>query len=69
MAKKSMIARELKREKMVQRFAAKRAELKTIIYSPKSTPEQIDEAVLVIRARHHLDQQSAECPWRTGQIP
>lgn len=49
MAKKSMIARELKREKTVKRFAAKRAVLKTIIYSPKSTPEQIDEAVLKLQ--------------------
>ncbi len=28
MAKKSMIARDLKRQKMIQKFAAKRAELK-----------------------------------------
>ncbi|HXK55294.1 MAG: 30S ribosomal protein S14 [Gammaproteobacteria bacterium] len=45
MAKKSMIARELKREKTVKRYAARRAELKAIIYDPKSTPEQIDAAV------------------------
>ena len=31
MAKKSMIAREVKREKLVKRYAAKRAELKAII--------------------------------------
>ena len=31
MAKKSMIQRELKREKLVKRYAAKRAELKKII--------------------------------------
>ena len=31
MAKKSMIARELKRQKTVERFAVKRAELKKII--------------------------------------
>ena len=31
MAKKSMIAREVKREKLVKKYAAKRAELKAII--------------------------------------
>ena len=30
MAKKSIIARDLKRQKMIQRFAAKRAELKNV---------------------------------------
>ncbi|BBP46842.1 30S ribosomal protein S14 [Thiosulfatimonas sediminis] len=34
MAKKSMIAREVKRAKMVERYAAKRAELKKIISNP-----------------------------------
>ncbi|MCB1868795.1 MAG: 30S ribosomal protein S14 [Gammaproteobacteria bacterium] len=45
MAKKSMIARELKREKIVKKYAAKRATLKAIIYDTNSTPEQVDEAV------------------------
>jgi len=31
MAKKSMIAREVKRQKLVEKYAAKRAELKEII--------------------------------------
>ena len=39
MAKKSMIARDVKRLKIVKRFAAKRAELKQIIASPKSSDE------------------------------
>jgi small subunit ribosomal protein S14 len=30
MAKKSMIARDLKRQKMIQKYAAKRAELKSV---------------------------------------
>jgi small subunit ribosomal protein S14 len=30
MAKKSMIARDLKRQKMIQKYAAKRAELKEL---------------------------------------
>ncbi|RTZ71605.1 MAG: 30S ribosomal protein S14 [Gammaproteobacteria bacterium] len=49
MAKKSMIARENKRARMVARYAAKRAELKAVIKNPLSTPEQIDEAVLKLQ--------------------
>lgn len=44
MAKKSMIAREVKRAKLVAKYASKRAELKAIIVSPSSTDEQIMEA-------------------------
>lgn len=39
MAKKSMIAREAKRIKTVQRYATKRAELRAIISNPGSSPE------------------------------
>jgi small subunit ribosomal protein S14 len=46
MAKKSMIAREVKRAKAVAKYAARRAELKAIINNPESSPEQVDEAVL-----------------------
>ena len=49
MAKKSMIARELKRAKTVAKYASKRAELKAIIQSPSSSPEQVDEAVLKLQ--------------------
>lgn len=45
MAKKSMIAREVKRQKTVARFAAKRAELKKIIASPNSTDEERRDAL------------------------
>ncbi|MCW8921522.1 MAG: 30S ribosomal protein S14, partial [Sedimenticola sp.] len=41
MAKKSMIAREVKRAKLVGKFAAKRGELKAVINSPDSTTEQV----------------------------
>jgi len=44
MAKKSMIAREVKRARTVEKFAAKRAELKAIISSPESSEEQVWEA-------------------------
>ena len=44
MAKKSMVERNRKRERMVARFAAKRAELKKILSSPGTTDEQFYEA-------------------------
>ena len=40
MAKKSMMQRELKREKLVAKYAKKRAELKAIIRSVNSTDEE-----------------------------
>jgi small subunit ribosomal protein S14 len=46
MAKKSTIAREVKRAKIVARYAKKRAELKAVINKPGSTAEQIDEAIV-----------------------
>ena len=49
MAKKSMIARELKRAETVKKFAAKRAELKAIIVSPSSTEEQAWEAQIKLQ--------------------
>lgn len=49
MAKKSMVARETKRAKTVQKYAAKRAELKSIIGSPESTDEQVWEAMLKLQ--------------------
>lgn len=49
MAKKSMIAREVKRAKTVEKFAAKRAELKAIISSPESTEDQVWEAVIKLQ--------------------
>jgi small subunit ribosomal protein S14 len=46
MAKKSMIARETKRAKLVIQYADKRAALKEIIRNPKSSVEAVDEAVI-----------------------
>ncbi|WP_417248509.1 30S ribosomal protein S14 [Celeribacter sp.] len=40
MAKKSMIARERKREKLVAKYAAKRAALKEIIYDQEKPMEE-----------------------------
>jgi small subunit ribosomal protein S14 len=45
MAKRNMINRELKRIKLVARYAKKRAALKETISSPMSTPEERFEAV------------------------
>ena len=50
MAKKSMVLRERKRLKVVQRYAKKRAELKRIIQSPGSTDEQRREALYRLQA-------------------
>ena len=45
MAKKSMINREVKREKLANRYAAKREELKKIISSESSSYDEKMEAV------------------------
>ena len=50
MAKKSMIAREVKRAKMVARYASKRTALKAIISSPDATPEEKDVAQAKLNA-------------------
>jgi len=44
MAKESMKNRELKRERTVKKYAAKRAALKKIIADVNATPEQKEEA-------------------------
>ncbi len=49
MAKKSMIARELKRANTVAKYATQRAGLKAVINSPESSPEQVDVAVLQLQ--------------------
>lgn len=49
MAKKSMIAREVKRAELTAKYASKRAELKAIIVSPSSNDEQVFEAQLKLQ--------------------
>ncbi|MFK8054366.1 MAG: 30S ribosomal protein S14 [Woeseiaceae bacterium] len=44
MAKKSMVAREVKRAKLVERYGQKRLELKKIISGPDSTDEEREVA-------------------------
>ena len=46
MAKKSMIAREVKREKLVRTYAAKRKELNRIITNPESSADEQFQAML-----------------------
>ena len=50
MAKTSMIEREKRREAIAKRHAAKRAQLKETIRSPKSTDEEREEALRKLQA-------------------
>ncbi|MEC9483121.1 MAG: 30S ribosomal protein S14 [Halomonas sp.] len=50
MAKKSMIERELKRAKLVDKYAAKRAELKAIINSVSTSDEERFDAQLKLQS-------------------
>lgn len=45
MAKKSMIAREVKRAKTANRYASKRKMLKAVINDRNASAEQVDEAL------------------------
>jgi small subunit ribosomal protein S14 len=49
MAKKSMIAREVKRAKTAARYAEKRARLKAVIGDRTAEPEAIDAAVVALQ--------------------
>ncbi len=49
MAKVSMINREQKRAKLVEKFAAKRAELKAIVANPNSSEEQVWDAQVALQ--------------------
>ena len=50
MAKKSMINRELKREKMVAKYAEKRANLKAIISDMNASDEERMKAILELQS-------------------
>jgi small subunit ribosomal protein S14 len=50
MAKTSMIMREQRREALAKRYAAKRAQLKETIRSPKSTDAEREEALAKLQA-------------------
>jgi small subunit ribosomal protein S14 len=49
MAKKSMIAREVKRTRVAQKYAKKRAELKALINNPDTSHEMVDDAVVKLQ--------------------
>ncbi|MCH4564447.1 MULTISPECIES: 30S ribosomal protein S14 [Halomonas] len=49
MAKKSMVERELKRTKLVAKYAAKRAELKAVIQDVNASDEERFEATLKLQ--------------------
>lgn len=49
MAKKSMIARDVKRAKLNDKYAQQRAELKAIIVSPSSSDEQVWDAQIKLQ--------------------
>ncbi|UQX03400.1 30S ribosomal protein S14 [Streptomyces sp. RerS4] len=49
MAKKSKIAQNEKRKETVERYAARRAELKEIIRRPSATPAERDAALAELR--------------------
>jgi small subunit ribosomal protein S14 len=50
MAKASMVERELKRAKTVQKYAAKRAELKALIKNPATSEEDRWEAQMKLQS-------------------
>ncbi|GGC03452.1 30S ribosomal protein S14 [Marinobacterium zhoushanense] len=49
MAKVSMINRELKREKLADKYAAKRAALKAIVASPNSSEDEVWDAQIALQ--------------------
>lgn len=49
MAKKSMIAREVKREKLVKKYAAKRAEIKAKMNNPELGIEELEMLVVALQ--------------------
>ncbi len=61
MAKTSMINREIKRGKVVKRYAAKRAELKKQISDPKATDEM---RALAIEKLQALPRNASPCRLR-----
>ena len=61
MAKTSMVNREVKREKLVKRFSAKRAELKKIISSVSASYEDKEMAVAKLSK---LPRDSSPCRGR-----
>ena len=51
MAKTNMVEREKRRAKIVKKYAAKRAQLKELIRSPKTSPEARAEAQVKLQSQ------------------
>jgi small subunit ribosomal protein S14 len=49
MAKTNMVEREKRRAKIVKQYAAKRAQLKELIRSPKTSPEEREKAQMKLQ--------------------
>jgi small subunit ribosomal protein S14 len=49
MAKKSMIARDVKRSKIAAKYLKKREQLKQVIHDKGADPEQVDAALLALQ--------------------
>ncbi|MEA3641597.1 MAG: 30S ribosomal protein S14 [Lamprobacter sp.] len=49
MAKKSMIARDLKRAQIAKRYAERRGQLKAVINDRSADPEQVEAAVIALQ--------------------
>lgn len=49
MAKKSMVAREVKRRRVVEKYRHKRKELKALIQSPATGDEERESALLLLQ--------------------
>ena len=58
MAKKSMVAREVKRARIVAKYKAKRAALKAVIDDRKASPEQVEAALVQL---HKLPRDASPC--------
>jgi small subunit ribosomal protein S14 len=61
MAKTCVVERELKRERLVKKYAAKRAKYKAIIVSPKASQEEKWAAIAALQA---LPKNSTPCRLR-----
>jgi len=61
MAKKSMVARDVKRSKIVAKYANKREALKRVINDRSADPEQVDEALLKLQG---LPRDASPCRQR-----
>jgi len=61
MAKKSMVAREVKRVKVAARYGAKRAALKAVIKDRSASREDLEEALMKLQK---LPRDASPCRWQ-----